>query len=67
MNFDHLIALQDGLAREKSRFARDANPSRAVWIAQREREIKAEEAFLGLPAVDCSLSDDELLAELFAA
>lgn len=64
MNTDHIIALQNQLFNEKSRFAIDKSPIRAVWIAQTEREIKFEMEFIGMPAVDCEITDDELLAML---
>ena len=63
---DYLESLYTRLINEKERFARDGSPLRAVWIAQIKREIKSAEAFLGLPAVDCTMTDDELLAALFA-
>lgn len=66
----HLVALVAGLHRERARLKaarrhgeRDA---RRVWVAQREREIAAERAFLGMePDVEGpELTDAELLAEL---
>jgi len=65
----HLVALRDGLAREKARLLAARSPHevalRQAWVAQREREIAEEERFLGLaPLAPCSLSDDELAAEL---
>lgn len=68
----HLSALEIGLAHERSRLSlatTDAERElRAVWVAQREREIAAERSFLGLPPqVELPpLSDDELLAALAA-
>lgn len=66
----HLVALVDGLNREKARLAEAKTPQerelRAVWIAQREREIAAERTFLGMPADDPGeeMTDAELLAAL---
>ena len=68
-DYTHLAALITGLAHEQERLANARNPQeralRAVWVAQREREIAAEEAFLGLTPTD-DMTDDELLAELLA-
>lgn len=65
-HLDHLI---DGLAREKSRLADAATQAerdlRAHWIAQREREIAGERAFIGEPEPE-AITDAELLAQLFA-
>ncbi len=67
----HLVALCEGLQRERARLA-SATPSeralRSVWVAQREREIAAEMRFLGMPddASEPALTDAELLAELLA-
>lgn len=48
----HLVALQIGLAHERARLAsarsEPERASRAVWVAQREREIAGEFAFLGM-------------------
>jgi len=65
-DYSHLIALQDGLAHERERLATNESERalRAVWVAQREREIEAEKAFLNLEPIACDLTDDELLAEL---
>ena len=65
----HLVALSEGLDREKQRLAEAKTARerelRSVWIAQREREIAAEMTFLGIATtVECNLSDDELLNEL---
>lgn len=68
----HLSALEIGLAHERSRVTlatTDAERElRAVWVAQREREIAAERAFLGMPPrVELPpMSEDELLAALAA-
>lgn len=69
MDTTHLVALHEGLAREKERLAAAKATAerelRTVWVAQREREIAKEMEFLGIPAtVECTLSDDELLNEL---
>ena len=67
-DYGHLIALQNGLAHERERLANATNESeralRAVWVAQREREIEAEKAFLNLEPIACDLTVDELFAEL---
>ena len=66
----HLIALITGLANEREHLANARTDQeralRAVWVAQREREIAAEEAFLGIAPADCDLTDLDLLAELLA-
>jgi hypothetical protein len=63
----HLDALRQGLAREKGRLAEAQSEGeralRGVWVAQAEREIAAELAFLGIDD-DAPMTDDELLAEL---
>jgi hypothetical protein len=71
MDTSHLDALRVGLSHERARFDRAMNPGeralRAVWIAQKEREIAARVAFLGLPdAADdtADMTDDDLLAAL---
>lgn len=63
----HLDALRLGLSHERARLAAAKTGAeralRSVWVAQLEREIAAEERFLGVvPAAD--ISDDELMAEL---
>jgi len=67
-DYSHLIALQDGLAHERERLANATNESerglRAVWVAQREREVEAEKVFLNFEPVNCDLTDDELFREL---
>ena len=70
-DFTHLDALELGLSHERARLASAKTESekalRAVWIAQKEREIAGERAFLGLGALsEATLSHDELLAELSA-
>ena len=64
INTSHLIALQNQLFNEKSRFAIDKSTIRAVWIAQTEREIKGKMEFIGMLPVICEMTDDELLALL---
>jgi hypothetical protein len=48
----HLVALVCGLHSERRRLASSRTEAerklRSIWIAQREREIAAERAFLGL-------------------
>jgi hypothetical protein len=73
-DLSHLDALQICLSHERVRLAQATRANRqqdialrTVWVAQYEREIAAEYAFLGIdPNVDCDLSDDELFAELSA-
>jgi len=67
----HLDALKLRLSHERSYLAaaktQKERAIRQVWIAQIEREIAAEMAFLGQTAIDpeiAAMSDDELLAEL---
>lgn len=67
----HLVALHDGLARERERLASATTEAeralRRVWIEQREREIASELAFLGMDSAPLpELSDDDLLRELGA-
>lgn len=61
----HLNALELNLSHERARLANaktDAErASRSVWVAQLEREIASERKFF---AVELSLTDDELMAEL---
>ena len=72
-DLSHLNALQVGLSHERSRLAAAKSDGerqlRAVWVAQYERQISAEYAFLGIapPSLDeILMSDDELLAALKA-
>jgi hypothetical protein len=65
----HLNALELGLSHERDRLAKAKTESertmRAVWVAQREKEIAQEKAFLGIADETLpDLSDDELLAAL---
>lgn len=69
----HLVALMTGLSRERSRLEAARNPQerelRAVWVRQSEKEVNAEERFLGMTETDWSapaISDEELYAELMA-
>lgn len=71
MSTDHLNALELGLSNERVRLSESRTDRelamRLVWIAQREKEIACEKAFLGLPAeTEESISDDDLLAQLLA-
>lgn len=65
-DFAHLNALQHRLHKETRALAAATNASerelRAVWVAQIEREIAGEYAFLGI--TPCTASDEELLADL---
>ena len=68
----HLAALETRLSHERSYFAKDGAGIRKVWIAQIEKEIAAEIAFLAkhgitvetVNADDPNMSDDDLLAAL---
>lgn len=67
----HLQALLLHLSHERARLAAATRPTeraaRAVWVAQLEREVAAEEAFLrrAAPLPDVQpVTDDELLAAL---
>jgi hypothetical protein len=67
----HLAALTTRLANERGYLAKAKSANeialRTVWIAQIEKEIAAEEKFLGMGAVEeFTGSDDDLLAELMA-
>ena len=72
-DFSHLDALTAGLHAETQRLSTSRSPAetalRTVWVAQIEKEIAAEYAFLGIvpSTLDGALSDDELLAELKGA
>jgi len=70
-NTEHLIALISRLANERGYLAKAKSASetalRGVWIAQIEKEIIAEEKFLGMTSIEkFTGSDDDLLAELFS-
>ena len=66
----HLNALNVRLSHERCYLAQAKSQKereiRKVWIAQIEREIAAEMAFLGQTTQDCDMTDDELLAALGA-
>ena len=66
----HLDALNLRLSHERGYLAiaksENERELRGIWIAQIEREIAHEVAFLGKSEVSCDLTDDELLAELMA-
>lgn len=70
----HLVALMTGLSRARAQLAATPGPSmahdlRTVWVRQSEKEINAEERFLGLTETDWNepeMSADELMAELMA-
>lgn len=70
VHHEHLAALELGLSHERARLAQAKTVRerelRTVWIAQREREIAAEKAFLGIAPDDPTdqMTDDELLAAL---
>lgn len=72
MNTTHLDALNIRLSHERGYLAAEKTAKgrelRQAWIAQVEKEIAAERAFLGLPAEEQmdDMSADELLAELLA-
>lgn len=70
----HLVALETRLSHERAYLAKAVKTSeielRTVWIAQIEREIAAEIAFLAKrgiivqTATADDISDDDLLSEL---
>ena len=69
----HLVALMTGLSRERQRLAaartEQERALRAVWVRQSEKEINAEERFLGMTETDWdapAMTDEELYAELMA-
>ena len=69
----HLDALNLNLSHERARLADSKSQGerdlRSVWVAQLEKEIAAERAFLGLDDVKTDaelMSEDELLAELLS-
>lgn len=69
----HLVALVTRLGSERQALANaradQERALRTVWVAQCEKEVNGEEAFLGFPVTDYSapeMSADELLAELLA-
>jgi hypothetical protein len=68
MNTEHLDALELSLSHERARLATATKKSeiaqRTVWVQQIEKEIAGEKAFLGIRDSVCTMSDDELMAEL---
>lgn len=65
----HLHALELRLSNERARLAaatsKDERALRTVWIAQIEREISAERAFLmPIDSAIANMSDDDLAREL---
>ncbi len=67
----HLNALELRLSNERNYLAQsksdDEKKLRKVWISQIEKEIAREYEFLGKRTTETpNLTDDELLAELFA-
>ena len=69
MNTQHLDALEFRLSNERARLhAAKSKPeieARKNWVAQIEKEIASERAFLGLrEVVAVDISDDDLLKEL---
>lgn len=65
----HLNALQARLSNERGYLAAETTPAgkalRQHWIRQIEKEIADEYRFLGIaPAVECDMTDDELMAAL---
>jgi len=71
MNKDtsHLSALRTRLSHERDYLARAKTQGerdlRTVWIAQIEREIEKETAFIGVTETELpAMTDDELLAAL---
>jgi hypothetical protein len=72
MDTSHLVALHEGLMRERQRLASARTDSeremRSVWVKQRERELTREMEFLGIGAARemREISDDDLLHELMS-
>jgi hypothetical protein len=70
MDTGHLTALHIRLSHERGYLAKAKSDTerelRTVWIAQIEKEIAAERAFLGMPPGDDApeLDDDALMREL---
>ena len=70
-DFTHLFALMARRSHDLDRIdaaIKGQNRTlRTVWLAQIEKEIDCEHAFLGIAPIDAvtsAMSDDELLAEL---
>jgi hypothetical protein len=70
-DFDHLNTLRQGLAHGRARLAAAKKPgaivARKIWIAQRERQIAAELAFLAKHGIVEEPPEDMTDAELLAA
>lgn len=69
----HLVALMTGLSRERQRLAtartEQERALRTVWVRQSEKEVNAEERFLGMTETDWNepeMSADDLMAEMMA-
>lgn len=66
----HLAALELRLSNERNYLAKAKTEGeralRKVWIAQIEKEIAGEIAFLGKEPVESDMTDEELLAALEA-
>lgn len=67
---NHLDALELNLSNERARLAAATSPKeiamRKVYLAQLEREVAGELAFLGKTAPALEMSADELFRELSA-
>lgn len=67
----HIDSLELRLSHERGRLrtakSQNERDLRAVWVAQIEKEILHERAFLGGDRPDLDMDDDELLAALGAA
>lgn len=64
-DFSHLNAIQERLHRETMRFMSTTGKEREFrfsQVKQAEKELAAEYKFLGIEP--CTMTDDELLAEL---
>ena len=65
---DHLSALQLRLSNERARLAAATRHGeiamRKVWVAQIEKEIEQERAYVMPEARNIEMSDDELLEQL---
>lgn len=65
---EHLASLQLRLSNERARLAAATRPGeielRRVWVAQIEKEIEQERAYVMPEARSIELSDDELLEQL---
>lgn len=69
-DLSHLNALNLRLSHERGYLAaaktNKEREIRKVWVAQIEKEIAHEMDFLGNTAIECEMSDEELLAALGA-